>query len=530
MGQRNGIMQENQMLNNAIEYLKHGLCVIPAEGKKPIVAWTEYQKRLPSEKDLTQWFTKDYPNANLGFITGLISGIAVIDIDSPEGKEQVSALVPDSLIFPIAESPSGGEHWYFRCLNADLQTQKGVEGFKKVDIRANGGFIVAPPSVNYKWRISILDVETPLMPKSLYEKMPKKIDNQVKKPEIRTGMFSAGSRDDDLFHTAWNLAKGKMPNDEIYQVLLALCKNCDPPMPIKVAQEKVVSAIKRANAQPRDIDSEIKAWLIQQERFKIESIFNELELKDKESKARCRKVITELVEKGILEPDKGLGVYRLIDKQIEHIEIPEDAPEALDVKFPLGVENLCSMYSGNVAVIAGAGNTGKSIFCLNFANKNRGKFHIRYQSSEMDGQELRLRLGGFGIGMDIFRKEIEWVKKSSDWWDLILPDAINIIDFMEIYENFYEVGKWISKIFNRLNKGIALIALQKKNSMTDDGRGGAFTREKARVYLSMNYNELKITKAKNWASHVNPNGMKINFEIEKGISFKNINSWRQDDE
>jgi hypothetical protein len=239
--------------------------------------------------------------------------------------------------------------------------------------------------------------------------------------------------------------------------------------------------------------------------------------------------LRSLKNKGIIESTNAIDIYKIIDKQIHHITIPEEDIKPMNLKFPLGIESLTNLYNGNIAVIAGTSNAGKTAFCLNFAKLNMDKYKVVYQSSEMDGQELKIKLNGFGISMDIFRDKIEWIKKGSDWWDVINPDAINIIDFMEIYDNFYEVGGWIKKIFDKLSTGICLIALQKRDSKTDDGRGGAITREKARLYLSMDYGRLKIVKAKHWAGGSNPNGLYCPFELEKGIILKNTSHWRHDE-
>jgi len=49
--------------------------------KRPIVGWTEYQKRLPTEEEVKGWFDQN-PDANIGIVTGKVSGIVVFDLDS----------------------------------------------------------------------------------------------------------------------------------------------------------------------------------------------------------------------------------------------------------------------------------------------------------------------------------------------------------------------------------------------------------------------------------------------------------------
>jgi len=70
-------------LKEALSYCKRGYSVIPIKpkGKKPLVEWTEYQTRIATEKKMKKWWKK-WPDANVGIVTGNISGLVVIDCDS----------------------------------------------------------------------------------------------------------------------------------------------------------------------------------------------------------------------------------------------------------------------------------------------------------------------------------------------------------------------------------------------------------------------------------------------------------------
>ncbi len=61
-----------------------------------------------------------------------------------------------------------------------------------------------------------------------------------------------------------------------------------------------------------------------------------------------------------------------------------------------------------------------------------------------------------------------------------------MIDFLEVHENFYEIGKPIKQIWEKLKNGVAMIAIQMKGGGTI-ARGGEFTKEKARLYLAMDF-------------------------------------------
>ena len=66
--------------------------VIPVgPNKKPLVEWKEYQEILPSPGEIREWWLK-YPEANIGVVTGKVSNIVVVDIDSDDGMSAAHVL------------------------------------------------------------------------------------------------------------------------------------------------------------------------------------------------------------------------------------------------------------------------------------------------------------------------------------------------------------------------------------------------------------------------------------------------------
>jgi hypothetical protein len=109
---------------------------------------------------------------------------------------------------------------------------------------------------------------------------------------------------------------------------------------------------------------------------------------------------------------------------------------------------------------------------------------------------------------------------------------MNIIDYMEISDNFYAIGGWIKDIFTKLQDGIAIIAMQ-KNKGVDLGRGGGFSLEKPRLYLSMDAefpgHKVKIIKCKNWRNEqINPNGLAYKFKLIGGAKIHTMDSWQRE--
>jgi len=126
----------------AKKYLKAGFSVIPLNGKIPMAKWTDYQTRYPTEDEIDKWFTSD--KVSIGIVTGEISGISVIDVDKKDGGLET---IKD-LHLPITwsvKTGGGGWHYYYKY-HKDAPTTAGI--YQGVDVRSDGGQVVAPPSMH----------------------------------------------------------------------------------------------------------------------------------------------------------------------------------------------------------------------------------------------------------------------------------------------------------------------------------------------------------------------------------------------
>ena len=104
------------------------------------------------------------------------------------------------------------------------------------------------------------------------------------------------------------------------------------------------------------------------------------------------------------------------------------------------------------------------------------------------------------------------------------PNDLSIVDYIEICSDAYVIGDIIKEIFNKLDKGVAVIAIQKKYG-ADMGRGAEFSLEKPSLYLSVEKNTIKIIKAKEWRGIENPNGKMRKFKLLHGSEFLPEGEW-----
>ena len=159
------------MLLHALKYLKLGFSVIPLrpKGKEPLIPWTEFQKRRATESEITAWFTRT-PDANIGIVTGSISGVAVVDLDGPEGIAEAKKLGLSSTLVSITGE---GKHLWFRANGALIPNAVRIQ--PGIDIRGEGGYVCAPPSIHesgrrYRFLRGVLTVDNlPIFPSEILE-------------------------------------------------------------------------------------------------------------------------------------------------------------------------------------------------------------------------------------------------------------------------------------------------------------------------------------------------------------------------
>ena len=166
-------MNSNEKLEAALRYAARGWLVLPLapNAKTPLGSLVPHglKDATTDPQKIRNWWTQQ-PNANVGIATGGGDcGPYVVDVDAPHGDHKhdgAASLSAAGISLPptlSATTPNGGRHLYYGLMSppphelvhscANVETASGkLEG---VDIRAQGGYIVAPPSSiygkPYKW-------------------------------------------------------------------------------------------------------------------------------------------------------------------------------------------------------------------------------------------------------------------------------------------------------------------------------------------------------------------------------------------
>jgi hypothetical protein len=163
-------MHNQKTLAAALAYAAHGWAVFPVPpGTKRSYksaehsdgrAWGMTRQAAEIRADFTRW-----PEAGIGIPCGAVNGIIVVETDTVEGHgidgsnslaqlETKHGALPETL---QAISPSGSVHRYFKHPGNGIKIKSSASEIARgIDIRGDGGMVIAPPTVRpcvgvYRW-------------------------------------------------------------------------------------------------------------------------------------------------------------------------------------------------------------------------------------------------------------------------------------------------------------------------------------------------------------------------------------------
>lgn len=246
-------------------------------------------------------------------------------------------------------------------------------------------------------------------------------------------------------------------------------------------------------------------------------------------------LLSEFVYCGMIEPvGNRHGFYEKADTEMERIDW-ENEPDDVEypIWLPLGLNRMCVICEKNVIVLAGESNAGKSYMALDICGNNlrqNGGEHdsIRYFSCEFSAQELRRAL--LRKKVKERWKGLETYERYQNFHNVIDRDGFNVIDYLEVDDDFHLIGRHLNSIHRRLRHGIAVVCLQ-KNKGSELGVGGQFTKHRTRLALSLSYNSetamrtAKVIKCKNPRTYPHPDGMELDFTFNKFGDVEIVHDW-----
>jgi putative DNA primase/helicase len=225
------VAEPNETLTSALAYASRGWPVLPLHsplddqcscGKQNCKNIGKHP-RLPNglngastdANTIRSWWLR-WPTANVGIITGKESGFVVLDNDSRSGGDAALGTMEamnGPLSRTVESATGGGRHMLFRHPGQPIRNKVGIKvrGLKRsgLDLRGDGGYIVAPPSLHangkrYCWVVSPDELEPQEMPAWLLAIATQGASGRGRSSHADADAepISEGARNDTLFRMA----------------------------------------------------------------------------------------------------------------------------------------------------------------------------------------------------------------------------------------------------------------------------------------------------------------------------------------
>jgi hypothetical protein len=147
------------MLHAALKLADRGLWVFPCRPQDKRPATARGLKDATIDRGQIERWWRAQPNCNIGVVTGVISGIMVVDVDDLDAEAELRKLEQEHCPLPatVESVTARGRHLFFKWPDRAIRNSasKLAAG---VDIRGDGGYVVVPPSLHpsgrrYSWSV-----------------------------------------------------------------------------------------------------------------------------------------------------------------------------------------------------------------------------------------------------------------------------------------------------------------------------------------------------------------------------------------
>ena len=580
------------------QYHSEGLSFfpIPAKSKEAAIPWKCYQEHQPTEEEIAHW--RSNGTANIAIVCGAVSGnLVVLDFDSHDRFLNYCTLLQDKYGIDLFDytrivTTSRGNHVYFKLRN----TIKSAK-FPQIDVKAEGGYVMAPPSIHpsgieYKCSnpsvpirqienleevgINVNQTETKLAgtagntgeiipPGSqdawLYSRacsyrakgddqalIIEKLSIDIKRCPQETGKRPYNSNDfKRIADSACKHPAGTSfnTNGNNSYLINTLSETKNSHQTFQNRDETVTESFQNADNGKRPnysarFDSVLK------EAGKMSRRDISLSISLQHTSDTFRQIVSRRLREGAIRPYRGSAeVLEWVNKDYKFLTLADYRKQTnLSITLPLGLNQYIKIPSGSVIGIAGYTSAGKTAFGLEIAELNvvSQELPVYHWFNEMSEERMLLRLEDYPNLVKELGGKFKAVKQTDfEFYDVIEPDAINIIDYLDLdgegeNNQVYMIGAVIKKCARPLRKGI-LIFLQQKKKDSETGYGGIYSAKLSNLYLSLDtvnqedtrmIGKCKIFKAKDW-NDVNPVGLYCNYYTGgKHGKIISDNVWRRD--
>lgn len=268
------------------------------------------------------------------------------------------------------------------------------------------------------------------------------------------------------------------------------------------------------------------------ETFDLDTICRQLNVNNPNYRNYITIILNKLVNNNIIFKDNKL--YKYINRDIKVIPWWEaSSRDEVNISFPRSYYDDTQFdfgqylvtRPGDLWVLAGVSNKGKSTFARGLLWENMDTIHCRMMVSEYAPGRFKSvvsRMNWRNPMKEDGTPKFDLIERHSDWKYAIEPDSLNIIDWIALNDKFWQIRDVMEGIQDSLRGGIAVVVLQKSESK-GLGEGGSYSEQRASVYLNIDSGLLTVRKIKETRGGRYFDGLTYGFEIiDGGAGFSNI--------
>jgi hypothetical protein len=241
--------RRSETVRAALRYTNSGVPVFPCRGKRPLTR-RGHLDATTDPRRITAWFNQ-WPDANIGVPTGGRSGLLALDVDHPAAMDELERERGELPATRTHATGSGGIHYLFRYPAGDEIRNSAGKLAPGLDVRGEGGYIVAPPSATTRPYEVLDDLPLADPPEWLLEALRSDsrgagvgdAHSPGPGPLDTGGPIPEGTRDDTLASIAGKMHDGSRDLDELTAGLLEInARRCEPPLPERQV-EKIARSV-----------------------------------------------------------------------------------------------------------------------------------------------------------------------------------------------------------------------------------------------------------------------------------------------
>jgi hypothetical protein len=242
------------MIRTALTLAARGLHVFPCRPRDKRPATPRGCKDASKDPDMIRHWWGLEPHYNIAIATGSVSGIFIVDADGVDAERELRRLEAEHGELPatVEAITARGRHLYFKMPAVPVRNSAGKIA-PGVDVRGDGGYVLAPPSVHpsgrvYRWSVDSADAIAEA-PNWLLVRIAESTNGngEAIPPEewraLVTGGVDEGQRDCTVAKLTGHLLRRHI--DPFVALELMQCWNaarCRPPLPAEDI-ERIVDSI-----------------------------------------------------------------------------------------------------------------------------------------------------------------------------------------------------------------------------------------------------------------------------------------------